>query len=79
MYRIENDIEIKCSTKDLPLEYKILEWRLVINRELHEENKIDLKVYSIMENQLLGRMKKIKNEVKNKMNDSLTISKIKKA
>ncbi len=72
MYKIDSDIEIKCSTKDLPLEYKILEWRLAINRELYEENIIDLKVYSIMENQLLGRMEKIKNEVKDKMNSVIS-------
>lgn len=73
---IENDIEVKYNTKHLPLDYKILEWRLAINRELYEEKIIDLKVYSLMENQLLGRMKKIKNDIRDKMDDDLTTSKI---
>ena len=33
---LENDIEVKFSTKELPLEYKLLEWRLILNRELYE-------------------------------------------
>lgn len=73
---IENDIEVKYNTRYLPLDYKILEWRLAINRELYEEKIIDLKVYSLMENQLLGRMKKIKNDIRDKMDDDLTTSKI---
>lgn len=73
---IENDIEVKYNTRYLPLDYKILEWRLAINRELYEEKIIDLKVYSLMENQLLGRMKKIKNDLRDKMDDDLTTNKI---
>ncbi len=60
----DNDIEVKFSTKHLPLEYKLLEWRLILNRELYEDKVIDLKVFSIMENSLLGRMSKIRNEYK---------------
>ena len=73
---IENDIEVKYNTRYLPLDYKILEWRLAINRELYEEKIIDLKVYSLMENQLLGRMKKIKNDIRDRMDDDLTTNKI---
>ncbi len=57
-----DDIEIKFSSKNLPLEYKILEWRLTINKKLYSEKKIDINVYSEMENSILGRMTKIKNE-----------------
>ena len=46
---------IKCSTKHLPLEYKLLEWRLILNRELYESKVIDLKVFSLMEQSILGR------------------------
>ena len=34
MYK--DDIELKVSTKHLPLEYGLIEWRLMINRELYE-------------------------------------------
>lgn len=71
MYRTDEDLEIKFSTKHLPLEYKILEWKLIINRQLYEEKTIDLKVYSEMEKILLGRMTKIRNEYYPK-NDDLT-------
>lgn len=64
MYNLENDIEIKYNTKHLPLEYKILEWRLIINRELYEEKIIDLEICTEMEKSLLGRMTKISNEYK---------------
>ena len=74
MYNMD-DIEMKCSTKQLPLEYKLLEWRLILNRELYESKIIDLKAFSVMENSLLGRMLKIKNEYKDKKNDGLTIEK----
>ena len=57
------------------LEYKLLEWRLILNRELYESKVIDLKVFSLMEQSILGRMKKIKNEYKDKINDGLTIGK----
>ena len=68
-----NDIEVKFSTKHLPLDYKLLEWRLILNRELYEEKVIDLKVFSIVENSILGRMKKIRNEVQENRDDDLTI------
>lgn len=71
MYR-DNDIEVKFSTKHLPLEYKLLEWRLIFNRELYEDKVIDLKVFSIMEKSLLGRMEKIVNDFQ-KENDDLTM------
>ncbi len=67
MYDIDK-IDIKCSTKHLPLEYKMLEWRLVLNRELYESKAIDLKVFSLMEQSILGRMTKVKNEYRDKNN-----------
>lgn len=75
MYR-DNDVEIKFSTKHLPFEYKLLEWRLTLNRELYEEKVIDLKVFSIMEKSLLGRMKKIMNVVQSNSYDDLTLNDI---
>lgn len=68
-----NDIEVKFSTKHLPLDYKLLEWRLILNRELYEKKVIDLKVFSLVESSILGRMKKIRNEVQNNRDDDLTI------
>lgn len=66
MYNPDNDIEIRYSTKYLPIEYKLLEWRLIINRELYEDKVIDLEVFSEMEKSILGRMTKIRNEYKDK-------------
>ena len=66
MYNPDNDIEIRYSTKRLPIEYKLLEWRLIINRELYEDKVIDLEVFSEMEKSILGRMTKIRNEYKDK-------------
>lgn len=68
-----SDIEVKFSTKHLPIDYKLLEWRLILNRELYEEKVIDLKVFSLVESSILGRMKKIRNEVQNNRDDDLTI------
>ena len=68
-----SDIEVKFSTKHFPLDYKLLEWRLILNRELYEEKVIDLKVFSLVESSILGRMKKIRNEVQNNRDDDLTI------
>lgn len=68
-----SDIEVKFSTKHLPLDYKLLEWKLILNRELYEEKVIDLKVFSLVESSILGRMKKIRNEVQNNRDDDLTI------
>lgn len=61
-----NDIEVKFNTKELPLEYKLLEWRMIINRELYTEKVIDLKLFSNMEKVLLSRMKRIEKKVQNK-------------
>lgn len=69
---LEKDIEVKFNTKELPLEYKLLEWRLILNRELYEEKVIDLKVFSSMENSLLSRMKKIRTEVISKNNSLIS-------
>ena len=54
-----NDIYDKISTKHLSLDYKLLEWRLMINKELYDEKVIDLKVFSLVENAILGRMTRI--------------------
>ena len=51
MYNFD-DIEFSGFTRHLPIEYKILEWRLVINFE----------VFSEMEKLLIGRMTRIRNE-----------------
>ena len=59
-----NDIDIKFSTKRLPFEYKWLEFKLIVNKELYDEKIIDLKVFKKMEESLLTRLSKIKNEYK---------------
>lgn len=56
-----NDPLIKYSTKYLPLEYKLLELKLIINKELYEEKIIDFKVYRVMEQNIVSKMNKIKN------------------
>lgn len=61
MYNFD-DIEFGGFTKHLPIEYKILEWRLVINRELYEDKVINFEVFSEMEKLLMGRMTRIRNE-----------------
>lgn len=63
MYNTD-DIGLGFSTKHLPIDYKLLEWRLILNRELYEDKVIDLKVYGMVEKTLLCRMKKIINDVK---------------
>ena len=70
-----SDIEVKFSTKHLPIDYKLLEWRLILNRELYEDKVIDLKIYSMVEKSILGRMTKIRNEVQENRDDDLTIGK----
>jgi hypothetical protein len=65
---MDNDIEIKFSTKHLPFEYKLLEWRLIINRQLYEENAIDLKVYYAMQDSILARMTRIRNKYEDNKN-----------
>lgn len=47
-----------------------------MNRELYDEKVIDLKVFSIVENSILGRMKKIQNEIQNNIRDDLTMDNI---
>lgn len=61
MYNFD-DIGFSGFTKHLPIEYKILEWRLVINRELYEDKVINFEVFSEMEKLLIGRMTRIRNE-----------------
>ena len=43
----------------MPFNYKLLEWKLIINRELYESKIIDFKVFSIMEHLILDKMNKI--------------------
>ena len=74
MYRIDDDLEVRFSTKKLPLEYKLLEWRLIINRQLYEEKIIDLKIFSEMERNILGRMTKIRNEYNSKSYDLTSLN-----
>ena len=67
---LENDIEVRFSTKHLPFEYKLLEYRLIINKELYDEKVIDLKTYNEMENSIIARLNKIRNQfTNNKVND----------
>lgn len=56
-----NNIETFISIDCIPLEYKIIEWRLIINRELFESNIIDNYIFCQMENYLLSRLAIIKN------------------
>ena len=44
----DKDIEVRFSTKNLPFEYKLLEYRLIINKGLYDEKIIDLKTYNEM-------------------------------
>ena len=70
-YRIDDELEMRFDTKNFTFEYKLLEWRLIINRQLYEEKTIDIKIFSEMEKILLGRMTKIRNEFFTQ-NDDLT-------
>lgn len=63
---IDNNVDIEFNTKHLPLEYKLLELKLLLNRKLYDEKTIELKIYNEMQKIILGRMKKIKNEYKDK-------------
>lgn len=63
-------IEIKFSTKHLPFEYKWLEFRLIINKQLYDEDVIDFQVFKAMEESLLSRLTKIKNEYSKDVNNS---------
>lgn len=57
-----NDIEVKFNTKHLPFEYKWLEFRLMINKELYDEKIIDLNTFKAMEQSIISRLTKLKNE-----------------
>ena len=71
---LEKDIEVRFSTKQLPFEYKLLEYRLIVNKELQDEKVIDLRTYNEMENSIMGRLKKIRNEYLLNEKDDLTKS-----
>jgi hypothetical protein len=64
-----DDIEVKFSTKHLPFEYKWLEFRLIVNKQLYDQKAIDLKVFNAMHDSILARMTKIKNEYKDKIRE----------
>ncbi len=64
----DKDIEVRFSTKNLPFEYKLLEYRLIINKGLYDEKIIDLKTYNEMEKSIMARLKKIKLESISKNN-----------
>ena len=59
---LDKDIEINFDTKKLPFEYKLLKYRLIVNKELYDEKVIDFKTFNEMENSLIGRLTKIRNE-----------------
>lgn len=71
---LEKDIEVRFSTKQLPFEYKLLEYRLIVNKELYDEKVIDLRTYNEMENSIMGRLRKIRNEYILNEKDDLTKS-----
>ena len=67
---LENDdIEVRFNTKCLPFEYKLLEYRLMINKELYDEKVIDLKVFNEMQKNLIARLTKIKNDYLKNLED----------
>jgi len=66
-----SDIEVKFSTKHLPFEYKWLEFRLIVNKELYDEKVIDLREFKVMEQSILSRLTKIKNEYNNQITESV--------
>ena len=68
---LENDIEVRFSTKNLPFEYKLLEYRLIMNKELYDEKVIDLRIYNEMEKSIMSRLNKILKEYYK--SDDLTI------
>ena len=71
---LEKDIEVRFSTKQLPFEYKLLEYRLIVNKELYDEKVIDLRTYNEMENSIMGRLRKIRNKYLLNEKDDLTKS-----
>ena len=58
---MNNYLEINSSNKNLPLEYFLLRWRLIINQELYENHLIDIVTFHHMEESLLSRITKTKN------------------
>lgn len=58
---MNNDNEIKKEIVDLPMEYKILEYRLYINKKLLDENIIDNDIFLLVERSIMGRLSKIRN------------------
>ena len=71
---LDKDIEVRFSTKHFPFEYKLLEYRLIVNKELYDEKVIDLRTYNEMENSIMGRLRKIRNEYLLAEKDDLTKS-----
>lgn len=71
---LEKDIEVRFSTKQLPFEYKLLEYRLIVNKELYDEKVIDLRTYNEIENSIMVRLRKIRNEYLLNEKDDLTKS-----
>lgn len=58
---MNNDNEIRKEIVDLPMEYKILEYRLYINKKLLDENIIDNDIFLLVERSIMGRLSKIRN------------------
>lgn len=57
-----NDNEVKKDIVDLPMEYKILEYRLYINKQLLDENIIDNDIFLSVERSIMSRLTRIRNE-----------------
>ena len=53
----------------MPFEYKWLEFRLIVNQELYDEKAIDFKTFKAMEQSIISRLTKIKNEYMNDLTD----------
>ena len=68
MYETD-DIEVMFSTKKMPFEYKWIEFRLIVNQELYDEQVIDFKTFKAMEQSIISRLTKIKNEYMNDLTD----------
>lgn len=58
---MNNYLEITSPNKNLPLDYILLKWRLVINQELYENHLIDIYTFHHMEESLISSLTKIKN------------------
>lgn len=59
MIFILEEIVKNIDTQKMPLKYKILEMNLILNKELYEDNIIDYKAFSNLQNSIIGKMKKI--------------------